>query len=779
MNQEQRPAYDADTLDYQCSEEDYNNTEKTFGQFIDNGRAYEITDSNTPRPWLNYLCNSRFCSVISADALGFSFYKTSLLRITKYEHPVDYLPRDFKDGREIIITDRSTRTTWNAFRDAENVHCIHRPGSTTLTAEQCGIEVSMRVFVPEDDACECWIVTCRNRRDTEATLMITCEQTWTFSKFGIHTAEEGIPYLSTPGKDLTVNLQKNALVAHTDNNELPLQLHGIFMSPQAEMAAVRDDIDSRPDGQIFTFKIVSLNVDCSLKSGESKRVDVIAGADEDAERCNTMIQKYTSSAIFDQEQSNITAMWDQLMMQPSCDIPDKNMQNFLNIWLKNQLFLTFRYVRSGYIGYRDTLQDTWGYSLLDPVAARTQLLRTLSNMASDGSCPRNYPPFEDSHDLRRFMDSGTWIAMTLADYIKETGDMAILDERIPYMDSSNRESVREHAWKAIDLLYQNRGRHDLCLTGDGDWNDALEGISKCGDAESAWLTMALFHAQNIMAGLFELDGEQEKASLLHERSTEIKHALNEHAWDGDWYVYGFTGTGKPIGSKSNKEGRIHLNAQTWAIFTGLADDLQCAKIRAAVDKYLKTSLGPALLAPPYVHEAAEVGRIAKLEPGTFENGSVYQHAVTFKIVADCAMGDGESAYQTFANLLPTNPDNPDCRRTCEPYVMGNYYCGPGHRRFGQNFFTWFTGSPAWLLRAGFDHILGVRADYDGLRIEPLIPSSWDAFTVRRRFRGTVYTISFARAATADERSISINGTRIDGNLIPLQNEPAVDVNVGL
>jgi len=372
------------------------------------------------------------------------------------------------------------------------------------------------------------------------------------------------------------------------------------------------------------------------------------------------------------------------------------------------------------------------------------------------------------------MDSPVWIPRTLVDLIKETGDLSILDKKIPFL-GGEADSVDEHVFRALDYLYQNRGAHKICLTGDGDWNDALEGISRDGDAESVWLTIALFDAMNLMAELYEQVGKTDRAKIMHERAMEIKKIVNEVAWDGEWYIYGFTGSGKPIGSHKNKEGKIHLNAQTWAVFSGLADKARAKKAMAAIDKYLGTPLGPALLAPPYAEEAAEVGRIAKLEPGTFENGSVYQHAVAFYIYACVAMGDYEKAYETFVNMLPTNPENYDCRRTSEPYCTGNYYCGPGHPRFGQNFFSWFTGNCSWLLRVGFDEILGIKPENNGLRIQPKIPSEWAKFSVEKTFRNCRYKIIFD---VKRDYNIKVNGKEISGNLIPVQLSDECNVEIG-
>ena len=197
----------------------------------------------------------------------------------------------------------------------------------------------------------------------------------------------------------------------------------------------------------------------------------------------------------------------------------------------------------------------------------------------------------------------------------------------------------------------------------------------------------------------------------------------------------------------------------------------------AVEKHLDTPLGPVLMTPPYVHEAAEVGRIARLEPGTFENASIYQHAVAFHIFANLAIGEKEKAFRTFVNLLPTNPDNFDSRRTSEPYCTGNYYCGPNHKRFGQNFFSWFTGNASWLMRAGFDEILGVKAGFDGLEINPKVPSSWKNYSVTRKFRGCTYRISFIRKKGTTDLAITCNGRKIEGNVLPVSSEEKCNVVV--
>jgi cellobiose phosphorylase len=632
------------------------------------------------------------------------------------------------------------------------------------------MEFVFRVFVPNDDSCECWMLSYKNNSNSNRNIKLYLSQIWSVARFGIHTAEEGIPYLTTPGQDFTASIVENGIIGESCNKELPVKINVFFSSPQTCTPAYETLTETRKDGRSFNFTKTQLTFESEVLPGEKKIVMAVSAADELKSTADVLFRKYSSSESFNTELNKVKQYKNKLIKHNTCSIPDKDMQNFLNIWFKHQLFLTYRYVRSGYIGYRDSLQDAWGYGLIEPESVRDKILRILSHMKKDGSCPRNFSPFEidGEHDMRNFMDSGTWIGLTLSGYIKETGDTSILYEKIRYLDDDKTETVEMHVWKALDLLYEKRGRFGLCLVGTGDWNDGIEGISRKGPAVSVWLTMAVFHFQNLMSDLYKFLGEVQKVEKLDKRSAILKKNINRHAWDGQWYVYAFSGTGKPIGSHKNKEGRIHLNSNTWAIFTGIAGKERSKVVMRSIEKHLGTSLGPALLAPPYISEGDEVGRIAKLEPGTFENGSVYKHAVAFKVFADLENQDYEKAYRTFADILPTNPNNPDSRRTSEPYCLGNYYCGPSHERFGQNFFSWFTGSPAWLIRAGFEEILGVKADYKGLQILPKVPAHWNEFIVNRFFRGTEYNLKFERTQNG-ESGIWVDGNKIRGNVI----KPAV------
>lgn len=772
-----RPVYDCDTQPYWCRPEDYQQRDKTFGRFVEDARAYLIEHPDTPRPWLNYLANERFGSVVSNRGLGFTWYRTTLLRITKYDHPIDYLPRDFSDGRTIAFRDHATGVTHSILPDGEQLTCLHRPGSTTFRAKAGPVEVEITIFVPLKEPAEIWRVAVTNRGRNEVRGTLTMKQVWSIAQFGIHTAEEGIPYLTTPGTGMTTRIVPHGIEADVNNPALPSSFWTAFLSPECQQADCQPRRETRRDGRTFTFYDCSLHREISLPVNGSLKINVLSIATDEEMLYRKTRDNLMRDVAPECRYVELQEQWSRWLNAPSCRIPDENLQHFLNVWFKNQLHLTFYFVRSGHHGYRDSLQDAWGYTLIDADKARRRLLNILAHQNADGTAPRNFSAFANgTHDHRKFMDSPVWIARTLLDLVKETGDTGLLNERIPFLDGGEA-TVEEHAWRALEALYHNRNHQGLCHTGDGDWNDALEGISRDGDAVSAWLTIALFDAMQQMIELYEHTGQHDKLVTLRSRADELKATLNDAAWDGQWYVYGFTGKGQPIGSHTNREGRIHLNAQAWAVFSGLADHPRAETVMSAVEEHLATPLGPALLAPPYVHEGNEVGRIAKLEPGTFENGAVYQHAVAFHVFALLTLGRAEEAVRTMANILPTNPDNFDCRRTSEPYCTGNYYCGPGHARFGQNFFSWFTGNAAWFLRLGFDRLLGVRAGFHGLEIAPCVPADWNDFEVTRHYRGCTYSISFTRVAGNTGPKITVDGRSIEGACIPPVAQPTCHVHV--
>jgi len=276
--------------------------------------------------------------------------------------------------------------------------------------------------------------------------------------------------------------------------------------------------------------------------------------------------------------------------------------------------------------------------------------------------------------------------------------------------------------------------------------------------------MQAFWAQNILAELEDAIGNTDKATMLRQRNEEYRKIVRDVAWDGNWYVYGFKCDGTPIGSHKCREGRIYLNAQSWALLSGLeTDPVRIKKMRRAVDTYLTTPYGPCLIYPPYINDTT-CGRLSRQAPGTYANGAIYLHAATFKVFGDVAAGDYDAAYDTWCRTVPNHRDNPDCRRTSEPFCTGNVHFGPDCDAFGMNLHTWFTATPAWLLHGGFEEILGVRAGLSGLEIAPHPPVDWNEYSVTRLYRGKKYRLYFKRG---ENKGIFADGKKISDTVIPI------------
>ena len=341
----------------------------------------------------------------------------------------------------------------------------------------------------------------------------------------------------------------------------------------------------------------------------------------------------------------------------------------------------------------------------------------------------------------------------------------MIDTNVGYYNSKKIDTVLDHILLSLDYLYHSRGKNGLILMRRGDWLDGLSGISEYGEATTVWGTIATFNAQNIIAELCERIGKNDIAQMLRKRSAEYKEIVNTVGWDGNWYIRAFIDD-EPVGSSKCIEGKIFVNSQSWALLSGICDDQEKIKrMYRSISTYLDTPYGPELLAPAYTQYKSKWG--LKTQPGTFANGGIYLHAASFKAVADCVVGNYDDAYDLITRILPGHCDNCDSRRTSEPYAVGNVYYGHDHRCHGMNLYTWFTATPSWIIHCGFEYLLGVFADYDGIKIEPHSIADWDEYSVKRFVKGTNYSIKFKKG---EDKGIFVDGKKIKGNIVKSDNQ---------
>lgn len=745
--------YRPDVVHNDTTPEAHYTRDKSFGHFTEDGGAYVVTDRNTPRPWVQYLCNDKIYVGVSNTAMGF-MRLANAEKVTKHwEEGGNYIARLLNSRRGFTLSVDGEEPV-DLFACAEDLVTTVAPGKVIFEGSVGGVCATATVMVPREEPAECWHVTLSNPSCKAVTVALTFTQHVFWNGKTDVASTEGGKYV----------------VTRTDGSTL------------LYAASAVDGVDETLyHEKAWDFKEVTLKATLTLDAGGSAdwNVSLAKWFPEGKLRSSEeAVSAYLDSAAFSAELAAVETGLARDYGRNTCVLPDKNAERFINVWLKNQINLTFRYDRGGQklmVGYRDGLQDSWGYMLIDPARAVEGVLFCLSYMYPDGRCPRQISRFNNEHDVRDFSDSPIWAPIALNSYIRETGDFAVLDRVIPFCDSDETATVEDHVWRALDYMYRDRAANGLVRMRGGDWADGLEGINKYGaDATSVWVTVAAYYAQRMMAEIYGARGDEDKKDEMLRRNADYKEAVNTAGWDGNWLCYAFFEDGEPIGSARNLEGKIWLNPQTWGIFSGIVDDPdRIRRMDKAVSRYLLTPFGSLVLYPPYVFYGERNGRLQNQNPGTFLNSAVYNHAASFKVFADVARGDYDDALDTFSRCLPNHPDNPDTRRTSEPFAVGNVYYGPDHQRQGMNLFSWFTATPSWLIHGGYEEILGVKAGFRGVEITPHVPVDWQSYSVHKEYRGTSYEIEFVRA---EEKGIFVDGKQIEGNVV-LSDKPVCKVLV--
>lgn len=751
------PVFGILTEQYDISYPQYYDITRKYGHFSEDGAQYTVTDRNTPRQWYSVMANKNFASIMTNDGYGVFGYKSFYLRFSKFYSKTDYMIRQLNGKRRIIIKN-STGKTYDLIGDSADLQFEVRPGSCKYSGTVDNIQFEILMYVPENDPIEC----------TKVTLSGLHGYNWT-----IHTVQDWSITCALPKtKDYTMSMstEKDCVVMTGEDVHTWGNLYG-FTAQQGLTACVesyQEPVNS-DNSKIQNFYRVTTTKELQAKSN---CVEYIYTGVSDNSYCQ-LVKKYLENQQFEAEFEKLNRKWDNIIQRNYCQLPDKNLQNFLNVWLKNQLHITSLYNRFGRMGYRDILQDCWGALYVDPELTRNHIKEAAARMYPDGRCPRQFDLYSDIFDVRDFADSPIWMPIALNYYLKETGDFDLLNEAVGYYGCDEVTTVREHIERALEYLFTNRGKNGLVLIRGGDWLDGLEGLNKLGEATGVWMTIAAFHAQNLMAEIYDQIGDQETADLMRRRSAEYKHYVNTVGWNGKWYSYAIINDNEIIGGPDCLEGKIYLNPQTWAIFTGIADGDKYDKLMRAINVYLTTPVGPLLMAPPYVATGHRYGRLQKQRPGTFANSAVYLHAASFKIFADVKRGAYNEAYDTFMRIIPNHVDNPDSRRTNEPYAVGNVHYGTAHQCTGLNLYSWFSATPAWLIHGGFEEILGIHPEFNGLRISPPDIDGWDSFQIRRTYRETVYNFSFKRTG---KRAIYVDNKLISENVV-YSTKPEVQVTV--
>lgn len=510
-----------------------------------------------------------------------------------------------------------------------------------------------------------------------------------------------------------------------------------------------------------------------LKPGEKAVVSFVAG------RAHSREEIIKSHNGFSDEICALNINEAELRFENRCsefmiDTADKNLDAYINYWLKKQVMLQSTQNRGSiYCPIRNQLQDSLGYALVEPEKAVEMLLGLLKRQRSNGSVQQWYMTDGSPAKALCFLnhtDGPIWLIICLIEAISFTGDYRLFEREVLYEDGT-KGTVFEHLVRASEYKYRERGIHGLCLMGDGDWNDPMNGVGREGKGESVWNTEALLFADRLILQKLKKYLSEDKKRELETEVESLKKALRTEGYKGGRFLAAYDDNGNALGDKDT-DGKLFLNTQTWGIMSGMTEKEMVCDYKENMNT-LFTPFGPRLLNEPFMEWNASWGRVSIKKAGTTENGSVYCHASAFKAYADGCIGDAEGMYDTIIRTLPTNVENGPLRNLQFPgYIANYYYALQGSENYGRSSCHYETGTVAWLLYTVYNMMLGIKNMDDGIRLEPVIPVSLGDIRAKLRYGSTEYTITYRKS---DVDKLIVDGKEFMGECLPVSDGCSISV----
>lgn len=774
--------------------------ESKYGYFAADGREYVITTPFTPRPWGNVISNGDYSLMVSQTGSGYSWRgNAGQNRIT----------RSFQDlikdnwGKYFYIRDLKRNTYWSAtykpvMRAWQRYEVAHGIGYSRFTHQVEDIESVLTTFVAADAPVEIFQLVLTNHSSETRELDVTSYAEWLlgfspdehreFHKLFIETRADqaaravfarkclwGFP--DDKGRHNNVDWPYTAFMAVSE----PLKsldcdketFIGMYHNDDRPAAMTLPALAGRTGR--FGDAIAALQVGVSLAPGASKTIVFTLGAAQDGkEDASALITRFTSPEASAHALEAVHTFWSGFIDAEHVKTPDAALNVMTNYWLKYQAIScriwgksAFYQVSAGY-GFRDQLQDSQIFLVGDPAYARRQILMHAEQQFIEGDVLHWWFSIRGGGPRTNCSDDLLWLPFILNAYLQETADDAILDEAVPYLNGP-AEPIYAHCKRAIERSFSRFSPRGIPLMGDHDWNDGLSAVGTLLKGESFWVAEFLYMILGDFAELAQRRGDDTFAKRCLVVRDSLKAALNQHGWDGGWYLQATTDDGLLLGSHQNEEGQIFLMPNIWAVMSGAADDGRAQTAMAAVTEHLLKDYGTLLNYPAFTQPRPDIGYVTRYAPGLRENGGVYTHAATWSVWAYAKAGQPERAWEAYTRICPPNRSADIDTYKAEPYVTPGNIDGPLSEYYGRGGWTWYTGSAQWLHRVATHWILGIRPQRDGLLIDPAIPAQWPGFRVRRAFRGAVYEIEVdnPNRVSSGIRAVTVDGSQHEGALLPL------------
>ncbi len=808
-----------------------------YGHFDDAAREYVINTPHTPYPWINYLGSERFFSLLSHLGGGYSFYRDARMRrLTRYRY--NNIPTDaggrylfVNDGGDVWTP------TWLPVRaELDHFEARHGMGYSTITGERGGLRVTTTYLVPLGEDAEVQRVTVTNT--SEDAKSVTLFSFVEFALWNAHDDQTNYQRNLSIGEvevEQVTPSGGSAIYHRTEYRER--RNHYAVFAVNEPAAGFDTDRDTFLGGPFHGFAdaavprsgrsansmasgwypIGSHSIALDLQPGESRDLVFVLGylendpAEKWADEAHQVINKtgahdllarFATPADVDAALARLADYWHNLLSTFTVRSTDDKLDRMVNTWNQYQCMVTFNMSRSASyfetgigrgMGFRDSNQDLLGFVHLVPERARERIIDIASTQFPDGSAYHQYQPLtkRGNNDIGSgFNDDPLWLVAGVAGYIKETGDDSILDEPVPFDNEPGSEQpLWEHLVRSFDFVLTHLGPHGLPLIGRADWNDCLNlncfssepGESfqttenKAGGvAESVFIAAQFVLYGTEYAALARRRGLEQVAVAAEAAVGQMRQAILDHAWDGEWFRRAYDYFGNPVGTAADTEGRIWIEPQGFAVMAGVGvgsgpADTESKAIRAldSVRELLGTPHGLVLQHPAYTTYRIELGEVSTYPPGYKENGGIFCHNNPWVIIAETVVGRGERAFDLYKRITPAYREEKSEVHRLEPYVYAQMIAGKEAPRHGEAKNSWLTGCAAWTFVAASQYLLGVRPGWDGLVVDPQIGADVSDFTVRRVARGATYEITVKNSGTAGERAkLVVDGVAIEGNEVP-------------
>jgi len=806
-----------------------------FGYFDDEKREYVITTPRTPLPWINYLGNSDFFTLLSNTAGGYSFYRDARLRrITRYRY--NNSPLD-SEGYHFYIRDNGT--VWNpgwqpVQNEPDSYSCRHGLGYTVIQAAKNGLKAEQEMFVPLNENCLLMRIKLTNETETSKAIDV-----FPYMEFCLWDANDDATNFQRNWSIGEVEVTEKAIYHKTEYRERRDHYAvfwadrkpdafdtsrdafiGVYGSPAHPQAVFGDGCtNSIAHGWA---PVGAMQFSMVLEPGETQVLLFGLGyienpADEkfsapgviNKARAEALIERFSSEAQFDEARNALADFWYRLLRKYQVECSDEKLSRMVNIWNQYQCMVTFNmsrsasYYESGMgrgMGFRDSCQDLLGFVHMIPGRARQRILDIAATQFPDGSAYHQYQPLTKKGNLAvgsGFNDDPLWLIAGTDAYLRETGDWSILDESVPFdNDEKLAQPLLEHLRRSFNYIAEHLGPHKLPLIGRADWNDCLNlncfsehpgesfqttGPSEGPVAESVFIAGMFVKYGRAWSAILRHIGLSEEADTADKLIADMEKTTLTAGWDGKWFRRAYDANGDPVGSDLCEEGKIFIEPQGMCVMAGIGKETgEAALAMKSVEDHLDTKYGIVLLQPAYTRYYLNLGEISSYPPGYKENAGIFCHNNPWIVCAEAELGHGKRAFEVYRRTAPAYiEDISEIHRT-EPYVYSQMIAGIDAATFGEAKNSWLTGTAAWTFLSISQAILGIQPALDGLKVDPCIPADMHGFRVDRRFRGADYHIAVDNPRNTEKgvAMMTVNGEPVEGNIIPVQPEgSSVDVHV--